>query len=121
MHPFCFTIPYAWLLAIGGVIGYFAKGSLVSLGAGCGSGLVVGFLGYRSLNKFHAGKPATVETVASFVISAILSYVMYTRYQSTSKFMPSGLVAVLSVCMSLFLAYRLVSPRPIKKKDDTTK
>ncbi len=37
MYDFCLTFPYAMLLALGGVAGFAAKGSLPSLLGGLGS------------------------------------------------------------------------------------
>ena len=56
MHDFCFTIPYGLLLVGGGLFGYIRKGSTASLGGGVGSGLVLIFAGYLSLNAFNKRK-----------------------------------------------------------------
>uniref|UniRef100_A0A0V0GVK9 Putative ovule protein n=1 Tax=Solanum chacoense TaxID=4108 RepID=A0A0V0GVK9_SOLCH len=56
MHDFCFTIPYGLILVCGGIIGYFKKGSLASLGGGFGTGFLLILAGYLSLQAFHKRK-----------------------------------------------------------------
>ncbi len=56
MYDFCFTFPYAALLAIGGLIGFLTKGSLPSLLGGVGSGVVLGCAAQTSLNHYHQVK-----------------------------------------------------------------
>lgn len=56
MHDFCFTIPYGLVLVCGGIIGFAKKGSTASLGGGLGTGFLLIFAGYLSLNAFHKRK-----------------------------------------------------------------
>ena len=58
MYDFCFTYPYATLLALGGCFGYAAKGSLPSLLGGLGSAAVLAVCAQLSLNAYHAVSPA---------------------------------------------------------------
>lgn len=53
MYDFCLTLPYAALLALGGLIGFFTKGSLPSLMGGLGSALILAIAGQRSFSYYH--------------------------------------------------------------------
>merc|ERR1712153_121766 len=50
MYAFCFTIPYGFVLMLGGVIG-FLKGSTVSLVMGAGLGALITAMGFRSVSS----------------------------------------------------------------------
>ncbi|BDA47731.1 probable transmembrane protein 14C [Coccomyxa sp. Obi] len=112
MYDFCFTFPYAALLAIGGVIGYLSKGSLPSLLGGVGSGLALGLAAQTSLNQYHQGKLCKPATFASLLISASLTAVMYKRFLTTGKFMPAGMVALMSALMTVFYVWNLLAMKP---------
>lgn len=53
MYDFCLTFPYAALLAIGGLVGFLAKGSVPSLMGGLGSALILAVAGQRSISYYH--------------------------------------------------------------------
>mmetsp|Transcript_46734 Transcript_46734/g.120472 ORF Transcript_46734/g.120472 Transcript_46734/m.120472 type:complete len:110 (-) Transcript_46734:579-908(-) len=91
-----YTYIYAALLAVGGIIGYANKGSVVSLGAGVASACVLAFGGY-SLSSPHSYKTGAY---ISIVTAVCLTIMMAQRFLSTGKFMPAGLVAVISLFMT---------------------
>lgn len=87
---------YAGLLAVGGVIGYRKAGSRPSLIAGLASAAVVGIaLGL------------TFATPAGFVLGAILAAALVilfsVRYAKGRKFMPAGLLGLISFAVLAFL------------------
>ena len=70
-------------------MGYLKANSVGSLVAGAGSGVLV--LGLSALG------PNKLVPVAQCFIAAALSLLMGSRAASSGKFMPGGLVAVMSV------------------------
>uniref|UniRef100_A0A7E4VG82 Transmembrane protein 14C n=1 Tax=Panagrellus redivivus TaxID=6233 RepID=A0A7E4VG82_PANRE len=80
---------YAALVAAGGIVGYLKAGSIPSLAAGVGSGLIAGFGAYTG--NYHL----------LFGISLLLAGLMTYRFANSGKFMPAGLVAILSFLMLL--------------------
>ncbi|KAK8643932.1 hypothetical protein V6N13_013209 [Hibiscus sabdariffa] len=108
MHDFCFTIPYGLILVAGGVIGYLKKGSTASLAGGVGTGLVLILAGYLSLKAFEK-KNSYFALVLETVTAAVLSWIMGQRYYQTSKIMPAGIVAGISVLMTGFYLYKLAT------------
>ncbi|KAK7276815.1 hypothetical protein RIF29_17961 [Crotalaria pallida] len=109
MHDFCFTIPYGLLLVGGGLFGYLKKGSIASLGGGVGSGFVLIFAGYLSLNAFGKRKNSYFALLLETIAAAILTWVMGQRYLETSKVMPAGLVAGISALMTAFYLFKLAT------------
>lgn len=94
---------YALLLIIGGVIGYAKAGSRPSLIAGVGSGLAVllaAFLTTRS-----AGLGLGVGAAVAILLAGFFGY----RYLvKTKKFMPAGMLAVVSVLVAVLAVLGLV-------------
>ncbi|WVR04550.1 hypothetical protein IAU60_001557 [Kwoniella sp. DSM 27419] len=84
---------YAALLALGGLMG-FRKGSIMSLVAGGGSGLVAAY-GANRVSK----NPYDVQT--SFYTAGLLFALMLWRFVKSGKVMPAGLVAVISLSMAI--------------------
>lgn len=121
MHDFCLTIPYGLILFLGGGVGYIHAGSFDSLFAGAGLGLTLMALGklswnnYLSLNAAHEIDreevvcSSNVYVAMSMMISIILTVVMGHRYVESEKFMPAGGVAGLSLCMTLFYLYKIIT------------
>ncbi|XP_021758895.1 protein FATTY ACID EXPORT 5-like [Chenopodium quinoa] len=109
MHDFCFTIPYGFVLVLGGLIGYAKKGSLASLGGGAGAGLLLILAGYLSLNAFKKRKNSYFALILETVTATGLTYVMGQRYMETSKIMPAGVIAMISAFMTAFYAYKVAS------------
>uniref|UniRef100_A0A803QSP8 Uncharacterized protein n=1 Tax=Cannabis sativa TaxID=3483 RepID=A0A803QSP8_CANSA len=97
MHDFCFTIPYGFIVVIGGVVGYLKKGSIASLGGGVGSGFLLILAGYLSLKAFEKRRNSYFALILETVCAAALTWVMGQRYLQTSKIMPAGVVAGISL------------------------
>ena len=116
MYDFCFTFPYAFLLALGGLGGYLSKGSTPSLVGGVGSGALLFLLGYISLRYYHRGKLWKHGTFLCWMISVALTLMMYSRFNRTGKFFPAGVVMLLSGGMTVFYMWStLYGPEPKKK------
>mmetsp|Transcript_11406 Transcript_11406/g.14856 ORF Transcript_11406/g.14856 Transcript_11406/m.14856 type:complete len:96 (-) Transcript_11406:1118-1405(-) len=77
------------LLAVGGSVGYAKKGSLPSLLAGCGSGLIYAW----------ASQDIVVRKAPAQALSALLVAVMFYRFKASGKFMPAGMVGLLAAAM----------------------
>jgi len=82
-----------------------SQGRLQVLLAGCGQ---------ASLARYHQGALCRPATAASLAVAAALTAVMYRRWQATARFMPAGLVSLLSGAMVLFYVWNLacVGPPP---------
>ena len=109
-------MPYGFIVSIGGLIGFMTKGSKMSLIMGLLFGGISMALGYSAYQKYFQNASDKNEILAGLVVSAILAVVMCLRWSKSSKFMPAGLVGVLSVAMSLFYIYRLINPTLPKTK-----
>jgi len=83
---------YAVLVATGGVIGYLKAGSIPSLVAGLSFGSVLGVGAYlTSVNPDNY--------YLTFGTSTVLGSLMGYRFVNSGKFMPAGLIAILSLGM----------------------
>ncbi|KAM8952606.1 transmembrane protein 14A [Pelodytes ibericus] len=91
---------YAAILVFGGFLGYYSKGSLVSLIAGLTFGIVAAYGAY-----FVSYDPRDVKI--SLIAAISLAVIMGARYYSSRKIMPAGIVAVLSIFMVLRLVMNL--------------
>lgn len=89
-----FVAGYGAMLTVGGILGFVRRGSLMSLATG---GLIGGYFVYASteLNRSHEANLT--------ILSGLLTIVMAARAHGAAKFMPSGLVAVLSGGMLWYL------------------
>ncbi|RZF33925.1 hypothetical protein LSTR_LSTR012267 [Laodelphax striatellus] len=107
------SFAYAATVASGGIFGYIKAGSIPSLGAGLLFGGLIGFGAYQtSVNPnnylFLLGTSATLGGIMGF------------RFVNSGKFMPAGLITILSVAMVGRLALRATgilpvqSPSPVK-------
>jgi len=68
---------------------------------GVGSGCVAAVAAYRSSQNAQ-------NFVLSLVVSLFLTALMGTRFIQSGKFMPAGMVAVLSLVMALRYGYRAI-------------
>jgi uncharacterized membrane protein (UPF0136 family) len=94
---------YAALLAAGGWMGYVKAKSRPSLVAGLSTAAVtlVALL-VAALASSRAG------FLVGLLVAAAMTVFFFGRWQSTARFMPSGLLAVLSAVMTSLLAILLV-------------
>ncbi|XP_047498177.1 transmembrane protein 14C-like [Penaeus chinensis] len=92
---------YASAVALGGIIGYAKAGSIPSLGAGLLFGSVLGYGAYQ-LSENPNNYYLTLGT------STALGGLMGMRFINSGKFMPPGLIAVMSLAMVARLGARAV-------------
>ncbi|GBB87833.1 hypothetical protein RclHR1_14310010 [Rhizophagus clarus] len=93
---------YAFIVTLGGLIGFIKAGSTTSLVAGLSFGSLSAFAAYRvSANPRNVG--------LALVVSLLLLFVMGSRFYKGGKFMPAGLVTVLSFFSAARYGYRYIS------------
>ncbi|KAI9303080.1 transmembrane proteins 14C-domain-containing protein [Cunninghamella echinulata] len=92
---------YSLLVFSGGVIGYVKAGSVISLGASSVFGLASAY-GASLVSR----DPRNVGL--SLAVSLLLLIVMGIRFSKSGKFMPAGLVSLLSLLMVARYGYRLI-------------
>lgn len=96
---------YAVLLAAGGLMGYLKAGSRPSLIAGLAFGLAAG-----------AGAVLARQNPAGFVLGAavagLLAVFFGRRYFRLRKFMPAGMLTILSVAVLVLMVLELTAGRP---------
>jgi uncharacterized membrane protein (UPF0136 family) len=97
---------YGLLLIVGGVTGYVKAGSKPSLIAGLASGLVA---------VLSAGLSAAMTSVKlGFGLGLTLAVIMImffgSRFGRSRKFMPSGLLGLISLFVAVMLALALAFP-----------
>lgn len=77
-------MPYGFIILIGGVIGYLRRGSMNSLVAGGGTGLLLILAGYLSLQAFHKRMNSyfawILETGNQFVSIYVLLLLNFMRF-----------------------------------------
>lgn len=87
------NLSFGGLVIAGGLMGYFKKGSKISLGAGLAVGSLLISSGYMIAKTDNVYEGHLLATGTS----GALALAMGKRYLSTMKFMPAGLVAALGV------------------------
>lgn len=92
---------YGILLLIGGVIGYIKANSLASLLMGGGFALLT-IASAVAIAKNHR-----IGNISALILSGILTLFFTFRFIKTETFMPSGLMAVLSLLVVLSLLCHL--------------
>ena len=95
---------YALLLGIGGIVGYLKAGSRPSLIAGLASALVAA--GCLALCFYDP----PLGFWLGLVLAATLVVLFQTRYRRTRKFMPSGLLLLVSGLVVLVLLALVLWP-----------
>uniref|UniRef100_A0A131YFJ7 Transmembrane protein 14C n=2 Tax=Rhipicephalus TaxID=426455 RepID=A0A131YFJ7_RHIAP len=94
---------YAFTVALGGVIGYVKAGSIPSLMAGLVFGGLALIGAYQTSQDPH-------NYYLSLAVSGVLAGLMGYRFAHTSKIMPAGLIAILSIAMCCRILCRAFSP-----------
>lgn len=89
---------YALLVTIGGIIGYVKAKSNQSLISGLSSGAALAIAWYVSLQN------PTIGLVLATAIAVALLVVFALRFRATKKFMPAGLLAILSLAATAVFA-----------------
>jgi uncharacterized membrane protein (UPF0136 family) len=99
MNPDYWIAAYSFLLFIGGFIGYFKSGSIVSIVVSTMSAaLLLGSL-YLKNNFPQAGYSITYGLL--ILLTAFFSF----RFAGSGKFMPAGLFSLLSIAMLAYLFF----------------
>ncbi|KAL1919494.1 uncharacterized protein VTP21DRAFT_2187 [Calcarisporiella thermophila] len=93
---------YAGIVFVGGVIGYLKAGSAASLASGVIFGSLIGYSA-----RLTSQNPRQAHM--AFALSVLLLVIMGLRFSKSGKFMPAGLVAILSLVMSIRYGMRLAA------------
>lgn len=96
------TLMTGILVLVGGIIGFAKAGSKASLIAGGISGLLtIGAFGLTFIDL-------KVGTIAGIILMALLQVVFTLRLKKTKKFMPAGMMLILTMATELVLILSVV-------------
>ncbi len=84
---------YGILILVGGIIGHIKAGSQASLVMGVVSGVLLLLASCGMFSKKYFKKGVYSALVLTLILDAFFSY----RFMATMKFMPSGLLALISL------------------------
>ena len=93
---------YGFLLLAGGFIGYKKAGSKMSLYMGIVSGLLIFVGAYLTTNMSVEPQRSLRGFMLTAVVSGILVIVFIKRLLKTKKFMPLGMLIIVSVLVFIF-------------------
>ncbi|MEP0895803.1 MULTISPECIES: TMEM14 family protein [Leptolyngbya] len=94
---------YGLFIAIGGIIGYLKARSQISLIAGLGNAIVLWIAAYVTLNNLDGG------LILAVCIAVELLVFFSLRWSKTRKFMPAGLMAILSLIATVGFLWVLLA------------
>jgi uncharacterized membrane protein (UPF0136 family) len=95
---------YGLFIAIGGIIGYLKARSQASLISGLISAVALWIAAYRTLSDVFGG------VLLADCIAVALLIVFAVRWSKTRKFMPAGLMTILSLIAAIVFTWALVTP-----------
>ncbi len=96
--PIVATLIYGILLLFGGIMGYVSAKSKPSLISGVVSGLLLLISGVLQWQQI-----SPIGLILAQIVTLVLAIVFVIRLWRTRKFMPAGLMLVLSVAMLVIL------------------
>jgi uncharacterized membrane protein (UPF0136 family) len=101
MHTFTSAVilSYAAILVAGGFIGWRVSGSRISLTASLLSALLLS-IAYRLSQTSPAG-----GRLMATIVALALAVLFASRLRKTKKFMPSGMMLLLSIVVTVILAW----------------
>ncbi|HEX4840085.1 MAG TPA: TMEM14 family protein, partial [Rhabdochlamydiaceae bacterium] len=102
MIPYIVAL-YGVLIFAGGIIGYLKAGSEASLVMGGISGLLLLISSGGMFSKKYFKKAVFFTLVLTLILDAFFSY----RFMTTMKFLPSGLLALVSIGVIIGLVAEL--------------
>lgn len=97
---------YAAVMAVGGIIGYVKAQSIPSLLAGVGSAILLGLAYLLARSQPKAGLGLGTLIAVGLIVS------LWSRYQKSGHFMPSGMLALVSVVAAILFAAAALSQKP---------
>lgn len=92
---------YSTLVTLGGLMGYIKGGSVISLVAGGGSGLILFILTYLCFKKRRQAEYTALIMI--FLLDGLFTY----RFMQTFHFFPSGLFSLISITTIILLSINL--------------
>jgi uncharacterized membrane protein (UPF0136 family) len=92
---------YGVIMILGGIAGFVRVGSKASLISGVGFGLVLLVCGFEVWRNSQTG------LLAAVVIALLLVVLFAIRYAKKQRFMPAGMLAILSLVAAVMFALAL--------------
>jgi uncharacterized membrane protein (UPF0136 family) len=92
---------YAIVMILGGIGGFVRVGSKASLISGVGFGLVL------LVSGFEVWRGSQVGLLTAVVIALLLVVIFAMRYAKKRRFMPAGMLAILSLVAAVMFALAL--------------